>query len=722
MFALYRSGQQAEALETYRSTRARLADELGLEPGPDLRDLERRILRHDESLMNATSLESVPGTIPMPLNRLRGRERELAELRGLVADKDVRLLVLTGAGGSGKTRLALEVARETGEFFANGATFVELAAVRDPSLLLAAIASALGIKMAAADPLAGLVDAFGSREQLLVLDNLEQLRRGAPALVELLERAPRLTLLVTSRVVLHLSGEHVYPVDPLEDSAAASLFEERARSADAGFAADSEQTRAILRICERLDRLPLAIELAASQTRTLTPRELDERLERRLPLLIGGPHDLAARQQTLRATIEWSLELLGEDEYADLLRLSVFAGGCDLAAAGAVVGSTPGRISSLVDDSLLVRTITECGSRYRMLETIREIVFERLEATGETEALRRRHAEHALAVAESLGLSADSTGTGVAERYDIAQLEQGNLRAALDWCLEAEPTLGLRIAVALMKFWVAAGPSEGAHRLGALLARGEDAPPALRAPALRDLGGCVQMTDRGIEAEPHYQASLELYRQLGDELGVLTLRYRLAIIAQMRGDLAGARELAEAALADARDVGARFEEARILHTLGGVAFREGDLARAHDLVTESLAISAELGGWKWGDTVALVNLADLASRLGRPDDAEARALEALELSAETRDRTRTVFALASLAIVARMRGNERRAGTLWGAIEAEEARTRLEGWSGERAGYADRIVNPAGLRFEDGREQGLELTFEEALAYATIAS
>lgn len=720
MLALYRSGQQAEALDVYRATRELLAAELGLEPGPELRELERRILRHDETLVPAVLAEPAAGALPVPHNRLRGRERELAELLELVAATDLRLLVLTGAGGSGKTRLALEVAREAAATFANGATFVDLAAVRDPSRLSAAIAAGLGIKVADDDPLPGLADVLGPREQLVVLDNLEQLRQGAPALVELLARAPRLTLLVTSRVVLHLSGEHVYPVEPLAEEDAVALFVERARAADARFTAGDDEIAAVSRICERLDRLPLAIELAAGRARMFTLPELDERLAARLPFLIGGPHDLAARQQTLRATVEWSLDLLSEEQRADLAGLSVFAGGCDLAATAAVVGATPERISSLVDDSLLIRTPTPHGSRFQMLETIRELMAERLETSADVERLKRAHAEHALRVAESLGLSADSTGTGVEERYELARLEQDNLRAALDWCADADPALGLRIAVALMKFWVAVGPSEGAHRLAALLAGADDAPSDLRARALRDLGGCVQMSARGIEAEPYYRASLELYGQLGDEVGVLTLRYRLAIVAQMRGDLPGARALAEAALADARRLDAHLEEARILDVLGHVTYEEGDLVHAYELMSSSLAISEQLGGWKWGDTIAHNNLSDLACRLGRPDDAEAHALEALALSAETRDRTRGVAALANLALVARARGDDHRAGILWGAIEAEEARSDPEGWSAERADYLYRVVEGAGGAFEQGREEGLRLTYEEASTYAAV--
>ena len=501
MLALYRAGHQADALEVYRSTRALLANDLGLEPEAELRDLHQRILRHDPSLAVPDAADQAPpASLPVPPNPLRGRERELRDLHELLSNDDVRLLVLTGAGGSGKTRLAIAAARESAASFSNGAVLVELAPLREPDHLLGAISNALGIQSVPGAPIEALSEALGSREELLVLDNIEHLRPAVGGLVELLARAPRLKLLVTSRVVLHVSGEHVYPVDPLPVDAAVALFLERARGADARFDPDTAEVRTIEHICDRLDRLPLAIELAASRVRSLTPSELAGRLEARLTLLAGGPRDLPARQQTLRATLEWSFELLGADERDDLVRLSVFAGGCDLAAAEAVVGTTFERVSTLVDHNLLVRTVGEYGSRYSLLETIREFAAERLEASGEAEELRRRHAEYALVVADSLGLSVDESSRWVEERHGSAAVEQDNMRAALDWALEADPELGLELAVALEQFWITTNPAEGADRIGALLERSGDCSPSLRARALRDLGGCIQISGGGVEA------------------------------------------------------------------------------------------------------------------------------------------------------------------------------------------------------------------------------
>jgi predicted ATPase/DNA-binding SARP family transcriptional activator len=718
MLALYRSGRQAEALERYDLTRRRLDDELGLEPNTELRELQRRILQHDPALAAPPAVEHVPAVLPAAPNPLRGRERELADLRELLRHDDVRLLVLTGAGGSGKTRLALEAARSSAASFANGAAFVGLAPLRDPGLLATTIASALGILQPAGEPLETLAAALAPKELLLVVDNVEHLRPATPLFVELVARAPRLTLLVTSRVVLHLSGEHVYPVDPLGPDEAAALFLERARGADARFTPEARDEDAIRRLCARVDGLPLAIELAAARSRTLTPAELLERLEARLPILTGGPHDLPARQQTLRATLDWSFRLLDDGEQRDLARLSVFVGGCTAAAAEAVCDTSFERLASLVDHSLLLRTVGPLGSRYSMLETVREFASERRDASGEAPELHRRQAAHALLLAESLGLSVEELGTRARQRHDVAREEQANMRAALDWALDSDPELGLRLALALEQFWVSTVPREGMQRIAALLERADEIPPELRARALRDLGGSTEISGDAEQAARYYRHSLELYEQLADEAGQIRLQRRLANTMLASGDRAGAIELVQQALARARAGGFRFEESELLDTLSVAEFEGGNVETAYDLVLRSLKLGRELGAWPWGESIKLLNIAEFAIELGRVEDAEAPCLEALALSREIGSRINTVYALAVLAMAARARGDDDRAGRLWGAIEAEEARTFLGYWADYREQYAGKVLVPASAKLESALGTGRRLPLDEATAYA----
>jgi predicted ATPase/DNA-binding SARP family transcriptional activator len=470
MLALYRCGRQSQALELYAAVRARLHDELGLEPTVELRELQRRILQHDPSLVVPLGADEPLALLPTPSNALLGRERELNELRTLLLRHEVQLLVLTGAGGSGKTRLALEVARETVSSFANGAALVSLAPVRDAELIVGEISRALGVREAVGEEaLETLAAALRPRELLLVLDNAEHLRAATAVFVDLIRSAPRLTLLVTSRAVLHLSGEHVYPVEPLDDHTAAALFIERARDANPHFSPDQDDDEAIRRICRRLDGLPLAIELAASRIRALTPAELLARLDPRLPLLVGGPRDLPARQQTLRATLQWSFDLLDEGEAHDLMRLAVFDGGCTLEAAEAVCGTTVDRLSSLIDNNLLRRTATAIGSRSSMLETIREYALERLEAEGALEAARAAHADFYRALAEQGADELEHGERAVLERFEA---ELDNFRSAFARLQEANPESALRLAAALGNFWFPRGElMEGRRWLTAVLER-----------------------------------------------------------------------------------------------------------------------------------------------------------------------------------------------------------------------------------------------------------
>jgi predicted ATPase/DNA-binding SARP family transcriptional activator len=470
MLALYRCGRQSEALELYSAVRKRLREELGLEPSVELRGLQGRILKHDPALSVPARGDEPLMVLPTPPNALLGRERQLDELRTLLRRDDVRLLVLTGAGGSGKTRLALEVARDTAYSFANGVAFVSLAPLRDPDLVVGEICRVLAVReRSEEEPLETLTAALHPREFLLVLDNAEHLRAATPVFVELVSKAPRLTLLVTSRAVLHLSGEHVYPVEPLDVDAGAQLFIERSRDLDPDFSPNANDNEAIRKICERVDGLPLAIELAASWARVLAPDELLGRLDPRLPLLTGGLRDLPARQQTLRATLDWTFDLLDDLEMRDLMRLAVFAGGFTLEAAESACGTTVERLSSLLDHNLLRRTATAGGSRYSMLETIREYSLERLDRDGGAEGAQAAHAAFYRATAEQLAEQLDAGNSAAVGRFEM---ELDNFRAAFAWARQADDETATRLAIALNQFWRPSGHLlEGREWLAAMLDR-----------------------------------------------------------------------------------------------------------------------------------------------------------------------------------------------------------------------------------------------------------
>ena len=396
--ALYRSGRQADALDAQRRARRHLVDELGIEPGPELQRLEQAILTHDPALAAPPARASATlATLPASPTPLVGRRLELAAVTALLRRADVRLLTLTGPGGTGKTRLALEAAWKLAREHPDGAVFVDLAPLDDPELVAPTIARALGIRESGEAIVGAAVGALRGRTLLLVLDNFERVNDAALVVSELLAGAPGLTVLVTSRAVLHLSGEHAYAVPPLRLPAgvdvrdlealarneAVSLFVARAKAASHGFELTPGNASAVAEICVALDGLPLALELAAAHCRRLSAPVLLARLARKLELLTDGPRDRPARQRTLRAAIQWSYELLESDEREVFARLGVFSGGCTESAAAAVCDAKAHELERLVAQSLLRRDDEPDGeSRYQMLETVREFALEQLIAEG----------------------------------------------------------------------------------------------------------------------------------------------------------------------------------------------------------------------------------------------------------------------------------------------------------------------------------------------------
>jgi len=456
--------------------------------------------------------------LPVPATPFLGRQKELAEVAALLAREDVRLLTLTGSGGTGKTRLALQAAGAVSDGYPNGVWWVPLAPLRDPDLVAPTMAQVLGAT-------AGLAEHIGEKRMLLLLDNFEHLVEAGSALGELLEACPRLDVLVTSRERLRLAAEQEYAVPPFEEADGISFFYARARAVEPGFEADE----AIPEICRRLDHLPLALDLAAVRVKTLAPGQILDRLGQRLPLLTGGARDLPERQRTLRATIEWSHELLDGDSQRLFRRLSVFRGGCSLGAAEVVAGAELETLQSLVDKSLLRHT----AERFWMLESIREYAAERLEESGESTELSERHAEHFLALAASAGLSLEPQGK---QDFALFANELDNARAALDWWFETDPTRGLELATGLEMLWTTADPAEGMRWFEALLDKAGDAPLELRARALLAYASAAHPAGDDALPERLYQESLEAFRQVGDDRGVAILLFRLGNNAFYRGE------------------------------------------------------------------------------------------------------------------------------------------------------------------------------------------
>ena len=642
-----------------------------------------------------------PTNLPMPATPFLGRERELAEVGDLLARADVRLLTLTGAGGSGKTRLALQAAAAAADAYPQGVWWVPLAPVRDADAVIETAVRALG----AAGPLEATV---GERRMLLLLDNFEHVIDAASRLAPVLAACPNLDVIVTSRERLQLAGEHLYPVPVLVREDARALFVARARAVQPDFEPDER----VDELCARLDDLPLALELAATRMPILSTEQLLTRLGQRLDLLRGG-RDADVRQQTLRATIEWSYDLLEPEEQRLFARLSVFRGGWTLEAAEAVCDADLNQLQSLVDKSLV--RVRE-RQRFWMLESIREFARERLRHAREEGEIIRSHAEFFLALAESAHLSSDDIDLG--QRHAIVMPEQDNLRAVLDRALESgEAVLGLRVSCALEQFWIAQAPYEGRRRIASLLSAAGDAPPLLRARALRALGGATYIVGEFARGTEFHEQSLAEFRALGDELAVAHLAHRLAGEAMRLGDLAKARALSDESLATQRRHGSPSGEAMALGLLGAVEAAEGRVDDAIDLALRSAALAGDVG-FTWWQVHQLYHACEWSFELRRVREAEEHARAALQLAHQIQDRQMTIYTLALLARAAAMQHLPERAGRLWGAIEVEEARGPVGQWESEREDYATPVLLKLGPDLARGRAAGRALSLDEAVEHA----
>ncbi len=734
MQALYAAGRQSEALDAYQRARHSLVEERGLEPGPALKQLEQAILRQDPALIPAAPAPAsrVSG-VRRPATPLIGRERELVRLCELLRDPDVALVTLTGIGGIGKTRLALEAAERLAGDFPDGVCFVELAAITDPTLVLPSVAQALGLQGDGDDGLA-LREHLRGLELLLVLDNFEYVLEAAPALGELLAAAPRLKLLVTSVAALRIVSEHDFSLPPLElpapgehvDEAALAavpaveLFVNRARAVRDDFTLTPENAEAVAEVCRRLEGLPLAIELAAARVRLLAPPELLARLTSRLDLLTDGARDAPERQRTIRAAIDWSYRLLEADEQLLFSRLGIFVGGATLEAIEAVCDdiATLDGITSLVDKRLLGRR-GDRSPRFVMLETLREYALEQSAASGETAALRRRHTRYFLEFAR--GIEGGLGGPEQGRLMERLEADHANLRAAIAAAVadgDGESAVGL--AAALRRFWQVHGHvDEGLRALESVADAFPDAPPLDRNKVLNGAG--VLLGERGEYAasRARFEQALAVAREIDDPQRTAIALSNLGNISLNEGDLDAAYLMYREALGIYVELDEHVNQAVALENIGLVELARGEREQAIATFERGLA-SAEAGQSPHEAASVSIPLARArlaAGELDRPRELLISALVTLQELGDPHKSAECMEAFANVA-VAEQRAED--AATLLGAAEALRRSIGAVRHPDQRGWYeatVERVREALGEEaYAAGIARGRALSVDEAVA------
>ena len=689
------------------------------------------------------TLDATPNNLPVQLSSFLGRERELDEVEASLERS--RLLTLTGPGGTGKTRLSLQVGAREADRFPDGIFFIPLSLLKDPELVPGTIAQELGLPdRGGLSPMAALIDHLRERRTLLILDNFEQVADAAPRVAELLAAAPRLAILATSRSALRIYGEREYPVPPLatpdprlhesperlSQYEAVALFIERAMAVKPDFQVTNENAPAVAEISSRLDGLPLAIELAAARINVLSPQAMLARLGDRLSLLSGGGRDRPERQQTLRGAIDWSYDLLSEEERALFRRLAVFAGGARLDAIESVC---PGDelhepifdgLGSLVEKSLLRQVAAGDGEpRFLMLGTIREYALERLAESGRAKEVRDSHARHFAALADQA--SSHLLRTDKRRWLDWLEEDHDNLRAAFDWSIEvAETQLALSLASSLWRFWQMRGYLlEGTDRARRALGLPKAAEfPAEQADALEAAGGLAWWRGDFQDAIHNYEACLELRRTQNDPAAIAEAAYNLAFplggFAGPIADLPRSKALIEEAMSLWQSIGDELGVAKSKWLKGTIAWAERDFSEARPVLAEALPVFRRLGetfmlGW------SLYDLGLLAVIEHQTDEARETLSEALRIFSDSADVSGFTLVLDAFAALASNGGDVRRAALLSGAVAT------LERQSGTGLNPSNRTIvgfDPAPLRTNPETAAawaaGERMSAEEAVAYA----
>ncbi len=693
------------------------------------------------------TLDFKPNNLPAQVTPLIGREKELADIAQLLNRETTRLVTLTGPGGTGKTRLSLQVAADLLEKYSSGVYFVDLSTIANPDLVTFSIAHTLGLQdTGEGAPDERLKAHLRDQQLLLVLDNFEQVTQAASSVSELLRACPGLKMLITSRIPLRLRGEHEYEVPPLSvpdlnrlppweqltSYDAVCLFVERAQAAKAGFQVTPGNAPAIAEICLRLDGLPLAVELAAARVKLLPPESMLPRLQSRLKLLTGGAVDLPPRQRTLRAAITWSYDLLVPSEQLVFRRLSIFPGGFTLESAERVCNATNDLELDMLDgiESLLGKSLLRQdaqgpdGPRFSQLQTIREFALEQLSASGELEALTRQHAEYYVSLVES----AESKLSGPEQAPWMARLsaELDNIRAAIAWSFEnalVEPAA--RISGSLWRFmWTQGYVSEGRQWLETSLAQRESLPPDVHGRVLHGAGVLAHEQGDCEQSKVFFQEGLALWRELGHKHGIATALNSLGMVAYHEEDYDAAAEHYEGSLAICTELDDKHGISVALNNLGSINHSLGNYDRATALYEQSLDLERELGDQQ-GIAAALNNLAEVA--LDNEDYARAARLynESLAFCRELGDRQGIAVCLEGLAGVVGGQGQIARAARLFGAAAA----LRQEIGSLLQPAYLPKYEQQIdALRSKLDETQwssawtgGQAMTLEQAIAYALEA-